>query len=89
MDNEGALLLKNNRFDEAIEYFLKVIRQDEKNFDAYLKLSAALDSKNRIQEALEVTENALRIFPKFKAFLLGAFQLEALYTLYYWIISRL
>src|SRR5688500_1760060 len=60
MYNEGLAKATDNRFDDAISYFLQAIYLDTNYVDAYLSLAGVYGQTKKSNLAVEYYEKALR-----------------------------
>ena len=63
---QGICLLRDEKYDEAINKFDNVLKLDEKNPKAYIGKGQALFGANRIDESIEEYDKALGIEPNNK-----------------------
>ncbi len=62
----GKLYFLNQRYDEAMPAFKKVIEIEPENPQGYYNLGLVFESKNMLLEAKEMFTKTLELDPKFK-----------------------
>ena len=62
----GLFYLLNEKYDQAIDEFQRVLRVDPENVEAYYSLGLAYESKNISDKAKEMYKKVLERNPKHK-----------------------
>ncbi len=57
----GKFYILNNQYDEALKFFLNLLKEDENNPDIYYHLGLIYEAKNELDKAKEMYKKSLEL----------------------------